>query len=89
MSQLFAFGICTVIFGLLVPAFYVVRLGVMAFGSWIQRKPYTQERKGVIASMLVVAGLVFGSFVQPQYDSLSACRDEGKTVAACFLKTSK
>jgi hypothetical protein len=89
MSQYFALGVCTVIFGLLVPAFYGVRLGVMAFGSWVQRKPFTQERKGVIAGMLLVVGLVFGSFVQPQYDNLSTCRADGKTVVACFLKTSK
>jgi hypothetical protein len=72
MPQFFSLGACTVIFGLLVPTFYGLRLGVMAFGSWIQRKPYTQERKGVIASLLVVFGLVLGSFVQPQYDNLSA-----------------
>lgn len=86
---MFALGICTVLFGVLIPAFYGVYLVVNAFGAWLYKKPQTQERKGVIAGIFLVIGLVFGSFVQPLYDDLSVCRADGKTVAACFLKTSK
>ena len=86
---MFAFGICTVLFGVLTPAFYGVYLVFSGFGAWLYKKPQTQERKGVIAGILLVIGLALGSFIQPVYDGLSACRADGKTVVDCFLHTSK
>lgn len=89
MSELFSIGVCTAFFGFLLPLVYWLRIGVMGLSAWLHRKPLTQERKGVFTSIFLAVGLIFGSFVQPQYESFDMCLANGKKVAECILNSDR
>lgn len=84
MFQL-SFGIMSIALALVFPVIYLVGHGARRLDSYLHRKSPPGERVGWFIAIAVIFGLLAGSLLQPKWEKMSICHEDGYSYTKCFM----
>lgn len=82
---MFSFGYMSIAGAVLLPILWFLSFHFRRFTAWSVGKEPPGEKTVVFIPVTMVLGLIVGSILQPQWDRISACTDQGYSYKSCML----